>query len=123
MSEQDNGMTAREMFDTLLAGKKVGVVATCTNDPELVKLLNHLNVIRCRSRNVYESLGLAWENSTITITPKLSKAIAGDILMIALTIPVPAKKYPSFTIIEDGILEKQLIEKDEHQNNINSQPT
>lgn len=94
-------MSARDMFDTLLAGKKVGVIAQCAQDPDLVKLLNHLNVIKHRSRKVYESLGLEWANSTIQITPSLSKLKANEQGIISLITPLPARRYGAFIILDN----------------------
>jgi hypothetical protein len=94
-------LTATEMFDMLLRGKKVGQIAQCSNDPELVKLLNYLNVIKHRSRKIYENLGLEWSNSIIICTPKLSEATHGEMVIIELTLPKLPKKYASFLIMDN----------------------
>lgn len=101
MNTESASLTAREMFDILLAGKKVAVIAHCEQDPDLIKLLNHLNVVKCRSRKVYESLGLAWENSIIQIKPPMAQLKANEQAIISLTIPNPPRKYGAFIILEN----------------------
>jgi hypothetical protein len=98
----DAELTAVEIFDLLLAGKQVGQVSQCSNDPDLVRLLNHLNVIKHRSRKLYEGLGLEWSNSIISVKPKLSEANQGMVVTFSLTTPKAPKKYASFIIIDDN---------------------
>lgn len=102
MNTESASFSAREMFDVLLSGKRVKLIAHCGQDPDLIKLLNYLNVIKSRSRKVYESLDLAWENSIIQITPSLAKVVAGEEVIISLTQPKPAKKYAAFVILENN---------------------
>lgn len=101
--QQDLSLTATEMFDLLMTGKKIGQVSQCENDPNLIRLLNHLNVVKSRSRKIYDSCGLDFGNSVLKCEPKLSKAGQGIVVTISLALPQAPKKYASFIILDNNV--------------------
>lgn len=130
--DQQSSLTAREIFNRILAGEVVKI----PNDPQLVEQLrNHLNVIKSRDKKLFKSLGLDFTASVIKIEfkelptafiydPKiinpeeLNKTVGcmqflpreaqpitiipSGFYEIKLVAPKIRKRYPVFTIEEDG---------------------
>lgn len=66
---QNINLSARSMLDTLLDGNQVGINIKELGAEDARSLLNNLNVVKSRSKKLYESLGFDFKNAVITIHP------------------------------------------------------
>jgi len=92
-------LRAQEIFEHLLQGRKIRIPLSSYRlkiqslDEETLNLLNQLNVIKSRAKNLYLGLGLNWEESTIT------KEIFADCVILSLDARKEPKKYSVYVII------------------------
>lgn len=87
---KEKDLTANEIYELLLQGKKVQIPIS---EKEIANLLNHLNVIKSRDKKLKEDLQLDWERaiiSTVFVTPNFCE--------FSLIKPNPNKLYHSYVI-------------------------
>lgn len=96
-------LTAREMFDLLVQGKKVAMTTTKKNCPEIRMIINHLNVIKSRSKRIFDDLGLIFENTIVKTFPADYRELEeGFTVEIFLVPPDKQRKYSAYIIIDDA---------------------
>lgn len=96
-------LTARNIFDRIVKGQTVRL----PNDPVLVdQLKNHLNVIKSREKKLFESLGLDFLSSVISVTKLHGSDISTgpfECYEIKLKAPKKRRTYSVFSIQETDV--------------------
>lgn len=96
MDTQDNekDLTANEIYELLLQGKKVRV----PGPNGIAQLLSHLNVIKSKDKKLKEDLQLDWERAIIRTAFVDPEFKSETLIEFSLDKPTEQQKYHSYVI-------------------------